>query len=152
MPFYMMALLSATADQLTKYVVRLHLEIGESAVFWGMPLIRYENSGMALSLFQGYARWFAVAAAAFVIGVFLYRRTKPRRGLLSELGLGLLVGGAVGNGIDRVLFGQVTDFLVSRSGRGILNVADHAINAGLALVIAGLVIAYWKERRTAAAR
>ena len=56
-------------------------------------------------------------------------------GKMNDLGLAFLAGGAAGNVIDRLLFGQVTDFLTSRSGGGVLNVADHAIELGVLLLI-----------------
>ncbi len=80
----------------------------------------------------------------FVMGVLYYRRTGEVKGALIDCSFGFLVGGAIGNGIDRLLFGQVTDFII-RSG-GILNVADHAIEIGVILLIIYVVVEWLKNK------
>ncbi|GED70267.1 lipoprotein signal peptidase [Brevibacillus reuszeri] len=142
MIFYLISILVVIADQLAKYLIRLYLPVGETLHVWGFLLTHYENAGMAFSLFQGYARLFAVAAVLFVMGVFYYRKKAGEKRFLMEAGLGFLVGGAVGNAIDRILFGRVTDFLVSSSGNGILNLADHAINIGIVLLFLDAGVGY----------
>lgn len=57
-----------------------------------------------------------------------------------ETGTALLVGGAVGNAIDRILFNKVTDFVAFQHGHGILNLADIAINVGVLLILADTFI------------
>lgn len=131
--FYIIVLLVFISDQFSKYVVRATVHIGETFTLWGIEFTRIENSGMAGGLFEGYARLFGMVAAAFV-GVVLYlRKTGEMKGAWIDCSFGFLVGGAVGNGVDRLVFGQVTDF-INRSG-GVLNVADHAIEVGAALFI-----------------
>jgi signal peptidase II len=80
----------------------------------------------------------------FVIGVLYFRRTGEMNGALIDSSFGFLVGGAIGNGIDRLLFGQVTDFII-RSG-GILNLADHAIELGVLLLIIYGVVSWFKNK------
>jgi lipoprotein signal peptidase len=55
--------------------------------------------------------------------------------MLLELGAGFLAGGAIGNAIDRVLFNQVTDFIIFGTSNGILNLADYALNVGIVLLL-----------------
>jgi signal peptidase II len=145
MLFYLIAILVLVMDQLSKYLIRLHLEINETFTLWGIQFTHIENSGMAGGFFQGYARLFGAAAVLFVIVVLYIRRTGEMKGALIDSSFGFLVGGAIGNGIDRFLFGQVTDF-IPRSG-GILNVADHAIEMGVVLLIIYGVVSWWKEKR-----
>ncbi|KKC47221.1 MULTISPECIES: signal peptidase II [Paenibacillus] len=133
MLFYSIAVLTFMLDQATKWLIRRNLEIGDSFPWGPFQISRYENSGMAGSLFQGYGTLFGIAALLFVVAILYYRGTLEKKRILLEASFGLLVGGAAGNGIDRLLFGRVTDFLV-RSG-GILNVADHAIEAGVLLLL-----------------
>ncbi|MBT2730187.1 signal peptidase II [Bacillus sp. ISL-75] len=138
MLFYVIAILVIVMDQLSKYLIRAYIDINETFTWWGIQLTHIENSGMAGGLFQGYARLFGVVAVLFVIGVLYFRKTGDMKGALIDSSFGFLVGGAIGNGIDRLLFGQVTDFII-RSG-GILNLADHAIEiGGLLLIIYGVV-------------
>jgi signal peptidase II len=144
MLFYLIAILVIILDQLSKYLIRIYIGINETFTLWGMPLTHIENSGMAGGLFQGYARLFGVAAVLFVIGVLYFRRTEEMKGTLIDSSFGFLVGGAIGNGIDRLLFGQVTDFII-RSG-GVLNLADHAIEMGVLLLIIYGVVGWLKKK------
>jgi len=146
MLFYVIAILVVAADQMTKAWIRVRLDVGETMMLGGMELSRFENSGMAGSLFQGYARLFGIIAVLFVLGVIYYRKRTKDKGVLFDCALGFLAGGAIGNGIDRLLFGQVTDFIV-RSG-GILNVADHAIEAGVVLIVLNLIVQALRNRKT----
>jgi len=144
--FYVPALLALLADQLSKYIVRSSLAVGETVYLGTLQLTHYENAGMAFSLLQGYARLFALAAILFVAGVLYYRKHEAPKGILINAGLGLLVGGAIGNALDRIMFGKVTDFLVSRSGDGILNLADHAIQMGIVLLLLHGIVHFTAEK------
>ena len=145
MLFYLIAILVFGLDQLTKYLIRIYIDIDETFTFLGIQLTHIENSGMAGGYFPGYARLFGVAAVVFVIVVFYIRRNEEMQGPLIDSSFGFLVGGGIGNGLDRLLFGEVTDF-IPRSG-GILNIADHAIEIGLVLLIIYVVVSWWKEKR-----
>ncbi|MFJ7724713.1 signal peptidase II [Neobacillus sp. NPDC097160] len=145
MLFYVIAILVIGADQLSKYLIRTYIDINEAFTLWGIQFTHIENSGMAGSLFQGYGRLFGVVAVLFVIGVFYFRRTGEMKGALIDSSLGFLVGGAIGNGIDRLLFGQVTDFII-RSG-GVLNLADHALEMGVFLLIIYGIVSWLKKVR-----
>ncbi|MGG3470032.1 signal peptidase II [Neobacillus pocheonensis] len=145
MLFYVIVILVILMDQLSKYLIRAFIDINETFTLWGIPLTHIENSGMAGGLFQGYAPLFGVLAVFFVIGVLYFRRTGEMNGALIDCSFGFLVGGAIGNGIDRLLFGQVTDFII-RSG-GILNLADHAIEIGGLLLIIFGVVRWLKNKR-----
>ncbi|MFC5470220.1 signal peptidase II [Cohnella suwonensis] len=146
MLFYFIAVAVVLIDQGTKIAIRYHLEINETYSLWGMPLTHIENAGMAGGLLQGYARLFGVLAVLFVAVVLYSRQSGMFKGSLYDIGLSFLVGGALGNGIDRLLFGRVTDFLVSRNGNGVLNMADHAIEIGVALFVIRMAIQWLKER------
>ncbi|KWX77576.1 signal peptidase II [Paenibacillus jilunlii] len=141
MLFYVIAILVVIADQAAKWGVRSNMQLGETIQVWSghLQFTYYENSGAAFSSFQGYGKYFAIIAVLFVAGVFYYRRKGELRGPILEAATGFLVGGAVGNAIDRVLYHQVTDFLVFGSRGGILNLADLAINAGGLLVLVHLL-------------
>jgi signal peptidase II len=144
MLFYVIAIFIIVMDQLSKYLIRAYIDINEEFTLWGIELTHIENSGMAGGLFPGYARLFGIMAVLFVIVVLYIRRTGEMKGLLIDSSFGLLVGGGIGNGIDRLLFGQVTDFII-RSG-GILNMADHAIEIGGILLIIYVVVSWVKNK------
>lgn len=142
MLFYLISILVVLADQAAKWLVRLNMQLGETIPFWN-PYVQftyYENSGAAFSSFQGFGKYFSIVAVVFVVAIFYYRRKGVLRGPLLEAASGFLAGGAIGNAIDRVIFHQVTDFLVFGEGGGIMNLADLAINAGGILIVIHLII------------
>jgi len=146
MLFYIIAFIVVIIDQMTKILVRIHVEMNERFTWWGIEFKYIENSGMAGGLFPGYARIFGVVAILFVLGVLYLRRTEGWSGSLIDSSLGFLVGGAIGNGIDRLLRGEVTDFII-RSG-GILNVADHALEIGLILLVISAFLHWLKSKKS----
>jgi signal peptidase II len=136
------------ADQLTKWLVLGYFENRYPRVeltgFFNLVLVF--NKGAAFSLFAQAAGWqtpllaaFALAAAV-IVSVLIVRN--PGRGLLC-LGLALILGGALGNLIDRVRFGHVVDFLDFHAlgwHWPAFNVADSAISVGaLILILEGFV-------------
>jgi len=154
MRFYFTALFIIALDQVSKLWIRMHMEVGDSIVIWDQVLnfTRYENSGIAGSRLEGYGRLFVIVAV-FVVGMAIYYRKK---GLLSgfskEIGAALLVGGATGNAIDRILFNQVTDFIAFQNRGGIANIADYAIMWGGLLFLIGLLIDEVQNKCRARAR
>lgn len=148
MLFYLISGLVLILDQAAKWMVRTHMELGERIPFWSphIEFVYYENSGAAFSLFQGYGQYFAIVAVAFVAAIFYFRRQGRIRGPLLEAASGFLVGGAAGNAIDRIIYRQVTDFLVFSENGGILNLADLAINAGALLLALYLAVDYLRSR------
>lgn len=135
--FYWIMLAVTAIDQGSKAMIRSRMEVGETITVWDpyLHFTHYENTGAAFSSFEGYGQWFVVIAVLLAGGVIYYRRKGMLRGVLMELGTGFLVGGALGNAIDRVVFGKVTDFIEVRSGHGIMNLADMAINVGVVLML-----------------
>jgi signal peptidase II len=128
-------------DQLTKAAVLAHFQPGEQfAVAPFASLVLAFNTGAAFSFLagaDGWQRWLftAVAIAASALIVWLLRRGGDR---LYLAGLSLILGGAIGNLIDRVTIGTVVDFVLLH-WRGFawpaFNVADSAITVGAALLI-----------------
>lgn len=148
MLFYLISILVVLVDQTAKWLVRTHMELGERIPFWSphLQFVYYENSGAAFSSFQGYGKYFSIIAVVFVAAVFYYRRQGRIRGPLLEAASGFLVGGALGNAIDRVIYHQVTDFLVFGNRGGILNLADLAINAGAILIVVYLLVDHFGHK------
>jgi signal peptidase II len=138
---YGFALLVIVLDQLTKAWMMDGLELRE----WGrievwapiFNLTWVENRGVSFGLFgDGSARWLLSAFSAAVAGALAWWALKADRRLLISA-IGLVMGGAIGNVIDRIRFGYVVDFL-DFSGLGfpwVFNVADAAINVGVILLI-----------------
>jgi signal peptidase II len=135
---YLVALLSVVLDQVTKRLVELQLKpLGDVPLIDGVLHLTYtENTGAAFGMLSG-ARWFFIIAAALaVIGICIYlaRRATPLH-RLEMLSLGLIMGGAVGNLIDRVLLKYVTDFIyVKAINFAIFNGADSCVSVGAVLL------------------
>jgi signal peptidase II len=130
----MVAALVVGADQLAKAAIEGSMELGErNDLFLGFDLTRVMNSGVAFGLFSegsdAAVLAFTGAALALIVGWFAFDTTRP----LLWLGVGLLTGGAVGNLIDRVADGAVTDFLDPPIWPA-FNVADIAITAGVFVI------------------
>ena len=132
--FTFISLLVVLADQYTKYLVRHKLIEGRSVKFIGkvVYLTYLKNRGAAFSILQG-GRWIfvviAIAAAALIIANI---RLVVSDGLLS-VGTALLLGGIVGNLIDRFFLGFVTDFIDFRFWP-VFNIADSAVDIGLLII------------------
>jgi signal peptidase II len=129
-------------DQMTKFWVFSALRLGQSIELTPFfNLVFVYNQGAAFSLLSdagGWQRWFFVALALAVSGwlTFLIRQHAAER--LLPLAAALILGGALGNVIDRIRFGAVVDFLdVHAAGWHwpAFNVADSAISVGVALII-----------------
>lgn len=143
MLFYSIIFVITAVDQLSKYWIRSVLKVGESMPFYKdfISFTYYQNSGAAGSSLQGWAPLLGIFAALIVAGIWWYRHTGGLQGTLKQSAAALLVGGAIGNGIERLLFGKVTDFIVIHSGNGVMNLADLAINLGVILYIVDMLFA-----------
>ncbi len=122
-------------DQLTKALVRGGVAVGEQdAIFPGLKLVHVKNRGVAFSAFEDQAAVVIVVIAIAIVALLVYFARNVERPLV-WLPVGLLAGGALGNVIDRIAEGAVTDFLKLPSWPA-FNVADIAITFGvLALVL-----------------
>ncbi len=144
---YLLAALVIFFDQYTKHVVRANLPVNESwnPFPWLAPyarILHINNTGAAFGLFKDGGSVFLVIAIVVSLVILYYARQVPEGQWWVRLALGLQLGGAVGNLIDRVLFGTVTDF-VSVGTFAIFNVADASISVGVAL----LAVLMWFESR-----
>jgi len=121
-------------DQLSKAIIRSSLAYGDQRhVLPGLQLVRATNSGVAFSLFAGSA--VAVTLIAFVVlAVVLALFERYRAVPLLWLPTGMIVGGALGNLIDRVRLGAVTDFIKLPDWPA-FNLADSAITLGVVALV-----------------
>ncbi len=144
--FLIVTLLLATVglDRITKVIARDRLESAPPiSLFGGIVRLDYvENPGAFLGLGSGLSEttrfWiFSVLVGGFLVGLFLYVLINRRLSVIEVAAFSLILGGGLGNLIDRVLYDYVIDFLVVGIGRlrtGVFNVADLAITAGVGLL------------------
>jgi signal peptidase II len=137
-------------DQWTKWLVREHLPFQGTWLpewlDWLSPyarIVHWYNSGAAFGMFQDAGQVFTVLAFIVIAAIlYYYPRVEPADRSL-RLAMGLQLGGAVGNLIDRLTMGKVTDFL-SVGTFPVFNIADASISSGVVV----LLLSVWlKERR-----
>ena len=139
MKYYFVALLILLLDQWSKWLVMENMALGESITLvesW-LYLTSHRNAGAAFGILQG-QQWLFIVITVVVIGVILYTLQKFRQERFLALSLSLILGGAIGNFIDRLRFGEVVDFIDVRIFTyhyPIFNVADSAV------VIGGVLLA-----------
>ncbi len=144
------ALAALVADQATKFLVRENMAIGESWPAEGFfRLTHGTNTGSAFGLFQDQTTILTIASV-FAIGFIVYfYRSHSDRSWITKFTVGLLLGGAVGNLIDRLVAGKVTDF-IDVGPWPIFNLADSSITVGITLLIASLVLTGGKPEESSA--
>jgi len=150
--FFLTAVLILAADAVTKWLVVTNMQMYESHNIVGdyIRLTYIHNSGAAFGMFQG-SRWplviVSLAAISVVTGIAL--RTGTRRA--TALTLGLILGGAVGNLVDRLRLGEVIDFINVGIGPHrwpVFNVADSAVTVGVVFLAIQLAL---QDRRDGSA-
>lgn len=136
-PFFLLAAIVVLADQVTKKMVRDRLLLGESwpDADWFVKLTHVTNSGAAFGMLQGQTTFLIVTSVVGLAAIVLYYLYPPMEHGFLRAALGLQLGGAVGNLIDRVARGEVTDFVDFRHFPA-FNVADSAITIGVVSIIA----------------
>ncbi|MDJ0613850.1 MAG: signal peptidase II [Rhizobiaceae bacterium] len=142
------------ADQLSKWLVENYLpfeqQVGLLPFF---SLYRTYNYGVAFSMFADFGRWpLVILTAAIIAFVFwLWRSLQPGR-ILSALGYALVIGGAIGNLIDRAILGYVVDMLFFHIDPlnfrfAVFNLADTFITIGAGAIILDEINLWLRSRR-----
>lgn len=134
---YGLAIVVFGLDQLVKYIVRSSMVLNQEIPVWPHVLVLdyIQNPGAAWSML-GNARWLLIVIALVVIGVVIYVQTRYRPSLPFQFGMGLVLGGAMGNLMDRIVYGKVTDYVyVQVINYPVFNLADSAIVIGVLLIL-----------------
>lgn len=141
-------------DQLSKWLVRDSLSYGEEVVVTSFfSWVRWHNEGAAFSMLDGAdARWFFVALAIGFSAFILFElRRLPAHDRMMRLVFALILGGALGNMIDRLFLGYVVDFVLVHYADvwyfPAFNVADSALSIGATLWIGTMAVEYFQTRR-----
>ena len=138
------ALVVVALDQILKRVVVATMRMGESRDVLGsfFRLTRTENTGAAFGLLRGRSTWFIVISLVASIAIVVFRREIAKMRRWEQLAFGLILGGAVGNLIDRIRLGAVVDFIdlgFAHMRWPSFNVADSAISIGVVLLAFNLI-------------
>jgi signal peptidase II len=143
-----MALVSLELDQLTKLAVKESLPVGESIpVATGLHITNVVNPGIALGVSVPFTVSLLLPFAMITGALVLYWRFGRSNSVLVNVGTGLFIGGSMGNVMDRIACGHVTDFIeLTHSGgysRIVFNLADVCIILGIVILevfLIGLVL------------
>lgn len=148
MPILLVVLIVVIIDQLSKFYIQAHMVSGMS-----IPIVKdifhityVLNPGAAFGLFEHQTFFFLVVAVALVAGAIYYYPRIPKQYQLLRFGIGLMVGGAIGNVIDRIKTGYVVDFFDFRIWP-VFNMADAAIVCGVGCIIFTMIYLH-KEDET----
>jgi len=136
------ALLIVLLDQFTKFLIKQNFQLNQS-----IPIIKnifhltyITNSGSAFGLFKGINPFFILFSIVVIIAIFYYLKKIVENETLLQFAAGLLLGGTLGNLIDRLVYGAVTDFIDFRIWP-VFNIADSSVTISIAL----LIILLWKK-------
>jgi signal peptidase II len=138
--FVVIALCVFALDRLTKSLVNANVPFGTEVpvIDHVVGITNVHNSGAAFGFAPAGAALFLIASVAVSIGIAVYVARHPGD-LRTDAILGLIMGGTVGNGFDRVAYGTVTDF-VNFHFWPVFNVADSAISIGVVALLATYVL------------
>ena len=136
-------------DQWTKWLVRTNIAAGQSwlpeSLQWLSPyarIVHWYNRGAAFGMFQEGGMVFTVLAFIVIAAILYYYPQVSRADWPLRMAMSMQLGGALGNLIDRLTIGHVTDF-VSVGTFPVFNVADASISVGCVVLLLGV---WWQER------
>ena len=150
--FFLVATLVVVGDQLSKSWIRSNLAIGQSLPQGGFFFLTHiHNTGAVFGLFRDHSFTLTIVvfvgiAILFVYAFYVCRRFPLLNNGLSKAALGSILGGTIGNLIDRLRFGYITDFI----GVGIwppFNVADSSITVGVVVFAGSLIYLLFSQRQ-----
>ncbi|MGD6816250.1 signal peptidase II [Metabacillus sp. 84] len=149
---YIIAVAVIILDQLTKWLIVQNLEIGES-----IPVIEdffyitsHRNQGAAWGILQGQMWFFYIVTIVVTAAIVYYIQKFVLKAGLLGASLGLMLGGAIGNFIDRVRYQEVVDFIqtfIFSYNFPIFNIADSALCIGVALLFIQMLIDSKNEKK-----
>jgi signal peptidase II len=151
----LIAVVIIALDQWTKSIVRANLVLGEMWMPWEWlspyaRIVHWANTGVAFGMFQNMGTLFTILPF-IVSGLIIYYYAQiPQPDWALRTALSLQLGGAIGNLIDRLTIGHVTDF-VSVGNFPVFNVADASITVGVGILLLDMIIQERREKARQAA-
>lgn len=142
--YYVIAIVVILVDQLTKWVVDTQMAIGERITILEQVLYftSHRNKGAAFGILQGQMWFFYIVTVIVIVAIVYYMQKEAKKSALFGVSLALILGGAVGNFIDRIFRGEVVDFVdtyIFGYNFAIFNVADAALCVGVGLLFIKMV-------------
>lgn len=149
---FILAGLIFALDQFTKRLVVANIAPGDSwqpfpAIGRFLRIIHTGNTGVAFGMFQGNSNLFTVIAVIAVAGIAFYIIRESTLDRLTAISLGLMLGGAAGNLLDRLTYGHVIDFIDVRYSDSLVWPTFNVADSSLVLGVGVLLVALWLEER-----
>lgn len=150
--YYIIALIIIALDQITKWKIVESMELGQSIVVIQdfFYITSHRNRGAAWGILEGQMWLFYIITTIVVIGIIYYMEKHAKGKSLFQLSLAFILGGAIGNFIDRLFRKEVVDFLdtyIFTYDFPIFNVADAALTIGVVLMFIQMIIESRHEKR-----
>lgn len=147
--FIISAIIILVADQVTKYIVIQKIPLNKSVeiikgFFYITPI---NNTGAAFGMLQGYTKILTVISIIAIFLIIFLKAILSVNSAFYNISLGFILGGALGNLVDRYFAGEVTDFLNFSFFGAVFNVADLFINIGFCLTIIIILKEYLKKKK-----
>ncbi|MBC5635890.1 signal peptidase II [Ornithinibacillus sp. BX22] len=149
--YYILAVFVIAVDQFTKYLVVKNMELYEqiSIIDGFFSLTSHRNSGAAWGILEGKMWFFYIVTIIVIIGIIYYLQKFGKESKLFGIALGLILGGAIGNFIDRLFHQEVVDFfdfVIFGYDFPIFNIADSALTIGVIFVIIATILDEKKQK------
>jgi signal peptidase II len=146
---FLISFIVVALDQITKYFAINYINPYDSLkIFTFLQLVIVTNKGAAFGMFKNIGSGFFIAASVIAIIFVIYLLI---RGKEDQLGLSLVLGGAIGNLIDRILYGRVVDFIDLSIGKyhwPAFNIADSSLTVGVTIILLTHLLKTMKPKRS----
>jgi len=152
LPYVGLVAIAVALDQWIKYLVETRLVLHEQVdVLPFLALFRTYNTGIAFSMLSSFGDTGLIVMSAAVIAFVLYLAMRSTADQwIARIGFALVIGGAIGNLIDRAVYGHVIDYILFHTpvwSFAVFNLADAFITVGAAMVLLDEFLAWRRERR-----
>lgn len=145
--YYSVAVLVIFLDQITKWMVVRNMELGERIAIWDpwFGLLSHRNRGAAWGMLEGQMWLFTIVTIGVIIAIIYFYHTEAKGKPFFQVSLMLLLGGAIGNFIDRLFLGEVVDFVdvfipVIDYHFPIFNIADAALTIAVVMLLIAMLL------------
>ena len=148
--FLITAILVLVADQVTKSLIieRVPENSPSIEIIRGLLYITHvKNSGAAFGMFQGYTNILAIISMVAIALIIILKVILKLNFAFYNVSLGFILGGAIGNLIDRYFMGEVTDF-INLSFIPVFNIADFSLITGFCLLVIIIIREYFKKEKS----
>jgi signal peptidase II len=145
--YYSLAALVIFLDQITKWMVVKNMELGERIAIWDpwLGLLSHRNRGAAWGMLEGQMWLFTIVTIGVIIAIIYFYHTEAKGKPFFQVSLMILLGGAIGNFIDRLFLGEVVDFVdvlipVIDYHFPIFNIADAALTIAVVMLLIAIIL------------